>query len=183
MPYEVFISHSSTDRKIAEAVCARLEQAQIGCWIAPRDIEPGTSWPAAIIEALSQCKVFVLVFSPPSNASQQVFREVERAVHKGLIVIPFRIEACEPSGAMEYFIGAAHWLDAITPPLQQHIEKLLDSVSRLLRGYQPPPGADAAQVAADASFINEFRDISLDDWSRKPSRGLRGILGRFFEES
>ena len=34
----------------------------------------------------------VLVFSASANASPQVRREVERAVHKGVIVLPVRIE-------------------------------------------------------------------------------------------
>src|SRR5215472_7170060 len=44
MPSMVFISHSSKDREIADAICAHLESAGIKCWIAPRDIEPGATW-------------------------------------------------------------------------------------------------------------------------------------------
>ena len=34
----VFISHSTADKTIADAICHRLEEAGVRCWIAPRDI-------------------------------------------------------------------------------------------------------------------------------------------------
>jgi len=48
MAYEVFISHSIKDKAAAEAVCAKLEEQKIRCWIAPRDIAPGTDWAEAL---------------------------------------------------------------------------------------------------------------------------------------
>ena len=78
----------------------------------------------------------VLVFSANANASPQVMREVERAVAKGLPVIPFRIEDIPPSKSMEYFISAPHWLDALTPPLEGHLQTLSDSIHALLAAGQ-----------------------------------------------
>ena len=37
MPDKVFISHSSKDKEIADAICQHLESAGVLCWIAPRD--------------------------------------------------------------------------------------------------------------------------------------------------
>ena len=183
MAYEVFISHSSKDRKIADAVCARLEEDRLRCWIAPRDIGPGVSWPAAIITALCDCKVMVLVLSQPSNASPQVFREVERAVHKGVIIIPFRIEDIEPSGGLEYFIGSSHWLDALTPPLQRHLDRLAETVGRLIPEHRPSPRDAASETKEDEKFVREFAEVALDDWARKPAGGLRGFFGRLMDET
>ena len=55
--------------------------------------------------------------------------EVQRAFKNNRIIIPFRIENIEPSKALEYFIGNAHWLDAITPPLEQKINELVKVVN------------------------------------------------------
>jgi hypothetical protein len=33
---------------------------------------------------------------------------------------------------MEYLIGIPHWLDALTPPLEQQFEKLVQTVKVLL---------------------------------------------------
>ncbi len=92
MSHEVFLSHSHTDKVYADAICHWLEAAGIRCWVAPRDIRPSEDWAEAIINAMDRCKVLLLVFSSSSNKSPQVRREVERAVNKGLHVLPFRIE-------------------------------------------------------------------------------------------
>jgi len=118
MEYDVFISYSHPDKAAADAACATLEQAGIRCWIAPRDIVPGMDWGESIVTATTGAKVLVLIFSQHANESPQIKREVERAVAKGLPIIPVRIEDTVPSKALEYFISAPHWLDAFTPPLE-----------------------------------------------------------------
>ena len=92
MAHDVFISYSSKDKPTADGACAVLEARGLRCWIAPRDILPGQDWGEAIVDAISASKVFVLVFSSHANASQQIKREVERAVHHALPIIPLRIE-------------------------------------------------------------------------------------------
>jgi TIR domain len=86
--YDVFISYSSKDKKWADAACAVLEKHKIRCWIAPRDITPGTEWGASIISGIDGSKIMVLIFSTHASQSAQVRREVERAIAKGLIVLP-----------------------------------------------------------------------------------------------
>ena len=73
MAHETFISHSSEDKVIADAVTASLEQANIRCWIAPRDIRPGDSWGGAIVEAIESSRVMVVIFSAKSNDFYLVF--------------------------------------------------------------------------------------------------------------
>ena len=52
-------------------------------------------------QAIGGARVMVVVFSHHSNSSPQVMREVERAVHAGLAVLPFRIEDVAPSGSLD----------------------------------------------------------------------------------
>ena len=132
MKVDVFISYSSKDKTIADAICSGLEQAKIRCWIAPRDIIPGQVYGEAIVAAINNCKVTLLIYSANSNASIHVLREVERAVSRGKIVVPFRIENAKMSDAMEYFLSAPHWLDAITPPLEENISKLIMQLYKIL---------------------------------------------------
>lgn len=132
MAHDVVISYSSKDKAIADAVCARLENRGIRCWIASRDVQPGEEWGRAIIVAVENCRVVVVIFSSNSNESGQVLREVERAVHNNKIIIPFRIEDVIPSKSMQLFLSVHHWLDAITPPLESHIEKLATIINTLI---------------------------------------------------
>jgi hypothetical protein len=142
MAHDVFISHSARDKQYADAICARLESRGVSCWIAPRDIAPGMEWAAAILHAINGARVMLLVFSSQANNSPQISREVERAVHKGLIVLPVRVENVMPSGNLEYFLGTPHWLDAITPPFEKHLDHIADSTgsgSNALRTNQRQP--------------------------------------------
>lgn len=132
MPHDVFVSYASEDKTVADAVCATLESRRVRCWIAPRDVVAGSEYGGAIVEAIASSRVLVLVLSARSNASKQVLREVERALSKGVAILPFRIEDIEPSGSMEYFLGGQHWLDALTPPLERHLGRLAESVEALL---------------------------------------------------
>jgi TIR domain-containing protein len=132
MAHDVFISHSAKDKATADAVCAKLEAEGIRCWIAPRDVTPGLEWGAAIIGAIKQAKVMVLVFTANANASQQIRREVERAVHHDVAILPFRVENIVPDESLEYFIGNLHWLDALTPPLEAHLRSLVRTIKSLL---------------------------------------------------
>lgn len=142
MDREVFISYSSIDRAIAEAVCSTLESNGIACWIAPRDINPGMDWGEAIIDAINQCRVMVLIFSSRANASAQIKREVERAINKGVKVIPLRIEDVVPAKALEYFIGSVQWFDAMTVPVEGHLSDLVRTVSNALAVPDELPKSD-----------------------------------------
>ena len=132
MAHDVFLSYSSQDKPIADAVCGTLEGKRIRCWIAPRDVLPGLPYGEAIVEAIEASRVMVLVFSSNSNTSPQVMREVERAVSKGIPILPLRIEQVLPSKSLEHFISSLHWLDALTPPLEKHLRSLAETVHLLL---------------------------------------------------
>jgi TIR domain len=144
MANEVFVSYSQPDRACAFELVAQLEANGVACWIAPRDITPAADWAAAIIEAITNARIMVLVFSASSNASPQVRREVERAVHKQVRILPFRIEDVLPSQSLEYFLSAAHWLDAFPAPRAQYYARLCE----YLRA-DPDSGATAKLLARE----------------------------------
>lgn len=132
MAHDVFISHSTKDKAVSDAVCAALENAGIRCWIAPRDVLPGRSFPGEITRGIENSKAMVLVFSAHSNNSEDVLREVQLATRSHLHIIQFRIEEVLLSDDLKYFLSTPHWLDALTPPLQSHLERLEKSIKVLL---------------------------------------------------
>ena len=154
MPHDVFVSYASDDKPTADAVCATLENKGIRCWIAPRDILPGIDWGGAIVDAIHASRVMVLVYSAKANDSAQIKREVERAVNRGLTIIPFRIEDVPMSTTLEYFMSMPHWLDALTPPLQDHLDRLAETVRLILERAgavlaSPPGGQTTASSSPD----------------------------------
>jgi len=130
MAHDVFICHSSVDKVVAEMVRATLEnrEKKIICWIAPRNITPGVKYAAALVDAINNCKVFLLILSAASNESPQVEMEVDRAASKNLPILCFRIDEVVLSKTLEYYLSNRQWLDAITPPMERHLQRLADAV-------------------------------------------------------
>lgn len=145
MAHAVFISYSSKDKAIADAVRAVLERNDVRCWIAPRDILPGTtSWASSILAAIEASRLMVLVFSGHCNSSPAIEREVWQAISKGIPVVLMRVENVAPEAALKFHLGTAHWLDAFPPPLDQHLAQLQRAVATLLadqNGSRRPSGA------------------------------------------
>jgi hypothetical protein len=180
MAHDVFISHASADKAIADAVCASLERHGIRCWIAPRDIRPGADWGEAIVEGIKHARVLVLVFSAGANASTQIPREVERAVSHEIPIVPFRIEDVSPHGSLEYNLATVHWLDAMTPPLEAHITHLAATLRSILseRRLPPPVPLGTEQLpshVAAASTGNAGRGRSR--WLVPAAVGLLALAG------
>ena len=147
MAHDVFISYASGDKAVADAVCATLESHDIRCWIAPRDVLPGLHYGEAIIDAIHECRIMVLVFSSKANLSGHIPKEIERAVSQGSTIMPLRIEDVLPAKSLDYFIGGVHWLDALTPPLEAHLKRLAANVQTLLARNAPPGDSHSLPVA------------------------------------
>jgi hypothetical protein len=181
MAHDVFISHSTKDKQTADAVCAVLESKSIRCWVAPRDIRPGADWGESIIEAIRGARIMVLVFSKNANDSVQIKREVERAIHHGVVIIPLRIQDILPSGTLEFSISTSHWLDAFDPPMERHLAYLADTIRAHLDGKPkpiPPPPVPPAPpwwrnnlVLAVSIVLALFFLYLIVSWMFPPSVG------------
>ncbi|MBK7215007.1 MAG: SUMF1/EgtB/PvdO family nonheme iron enzyme [Bacteroidales bacterium] len=157
MKHDVFISYSSHDKAIANAICSALENHKIRCWIAPRDIIPGLEYGEVIVDAISDCSVLILVFSEKANNSVFVRKEVERALSKGKILVPFRIDDILPTKALEFALGNTHWLDAMTPPLESHIAVLSNTIIHLLK--REVPLTEPSKVLTEKESIQAIESI------------------------
>lgn len=158
----IFVSYSQSDRACAFELVAYLEARGIDCWIAPRDIAPSAEWAAEIIDAITAARLMVLVFSASSNESPQVRREVERAVHKQLPIIAFRIDDVMPARSLEYFLSAQHWLDAFPGPHTQYHDALCQHLTRAM-----PTGASVEPTRIEPTIVPatpavRFASASLD---------------------
>jgi hypothetical protein len=166
MPTDVFISHSSTDKQMADTICAHLESKGVSCWIAPRNILPGEEWGDSILRGIQTCQIMVLIFSKAANDSGPVRSEVDRAVNARKVLIPFRIENVAPTGAMEFHIGRRHWLEAYSPPIDRHLELLAHAVHDILH----PPAPATPSAAPSATLASE--NTVMPSTARRPESVL-----------
>jgi hypothetical protein len=192
--HEVFISYASGDKDVADQVCAALERRGIPCWIAPRNARPGINYGASIVDAIDASPVLIFVASSRSITSPHVQREVERAANKGVHVIPFRIEDVPFSKTLQYFLEGVHWLDALTRPLDRHLDYLAETVgyflsSRTAAGSAPaaipdraaviggPAGERAGSPAGDTAVPVSANAIDASRPRPSPHRAQDALLG------
>ncbi len=138
----VFISHASKNFKLADEVRGFLERQGISCWIAPRDIPVGQQYGAAIIEAIRECTVTLLVLTEESNRSKPVANEIERAFSYQKTIIPIRLREVAPSTDLEFFVANAQWINAFASPLKERIDEVAKIVQALEMGLpsaEPTP--------------------------------------------
>lgn len=131
MDKQVFISYAHEDAQIANSICEFLEQRDVSCWIAPRDISPGASYAEEIIKAIERTQALVLVLSEHANNSPHVGLEVERAVSKARTVFPVRIREVQPSKRLEYFVSGSQWIDAWASPIEHKMDQLAGAIHAL----------------------------------------------------
>lgn len=112
MENHVFISHSSSDAKEAEALCSYLEKKGKKCFIAPRDIRSGHEYAEELLDGIDNSYVVILMLSEKSNTSPHVLREIERAISKNIPVIVYKMENVTLSKSLEYFLMTHQWMDA-----------------------------------------------------------------------
>ena len=130
----IFISYASEDAALANQIRAGFEQGGAACWIAPRDIPSGTSFPAAITAAIQSCGALVLLLTEQSNASRHVLSEVELAFNASKPILAVLIGAVTPSADLKYFISTSHWFDAEASLDDADMAKLRGDLERLLAG-------------------------------------------------
>src|SRR4051812_48930054 len=174
MAHDVFISHANRDKSIADAVCAALESEGIRCWIAPRDVQAGRSFAGEVTRAIKNARVMVLIFSNNSNNSEQVLREVQLAADAHLHIIQFRIEDIAANDDLKYFLSTPHWLDAITPPLKSHFERLVDSIKPLLD--RPPSPISMTVPVAPIDPASSVPSTRPAEFSAKSGQWLAGLV-------
>jgi TolB-like protein len=147
----VFISYASQDAAVAQTVCAALEAAGFPCWIAPRNVVPGTMYADGIVHAIDESSILVLILSKQAVASAHVGREIERAVSKRHPVVALRIDAAPLTAAFEYFLNQSQWIDGgasdaaiaqLVSAVGQHLSPETAATNRA-----PPPTAALSKAA------------------------------------
>lgn len=106
----IFISHSSTNAKLAESICNKIERNGHECFLAPRNIRLGHEYASEIVMGIDNSNAMLLILSKEAINSPHVLREIERAVSKSIPIIVYKIEEVELSKSMEYFLMTHQWI-------------------------------------------------------------------------
>lgn len=152
----VFISYSSKDRQIAQTLCQALEARGQNCWIAGRDVRPGENFQEAIVRALREARVMVLVFTSNANNSEEIKKEIVLAGRHHVTVVPVRVEDVIPNDAFAYEFATRQWID-LFQDWEQQVEQLANQIDEIL-GTEPqkrsaPPASPLAKPPNHARTV------------------------------
>lgn len=98
IPKELFLSHSSANRRIASAVSETLQQHGIPVWYSKANIVTAQEWQDEIGRALRRCDWFLILLTEESIASRWVKMELAYALNHSQYdnhILPVKIEDCD----------------------------------------------------------------------------------------
>jgi hypothetical protein len=92
LPKKVFISYVQEDGAVAYEIAAGLEAQGYSSWYYERDCPAGADYFEETHKAISDCEAMVILISPRSLPSDQITREIVRAVESSKATFPLLLE-------------------------------------------------------------------------------------------
>lgn len=133
---DVFISyHIESSTEIVEKISEALEGVGISTWYAKREIIG--NYAGKIMEAINECKVFLIVLNQYSQISVHCLNEINAVYNRlskqeNVVILPFKIDKCELDKDAYYYLGRIHILDGSLPPEMERVGELVNRVSTIL---------------------------------------------------
>lgn len=187
--FEAFVCCTQAETSQANVIRTTLEQSGVRCVISPPDIRTGHK------------PVMILLLTRATSESQAIEAEVGRAVYRGFPLIVVRLDSIPVGKRLGYHLSQRPFqrVDAVEPPLTQHLARLIQTVGSVLgiavpdaavpprlQGMTPPisGGASANTAAEKGSPVRErVAFISYSDADEVASHGaLLGLRSRIHSE-
>lgn len=165
MEYDIFISYSTKDQRVADMVCGYLEERGLTCFISSRDIPKGVEWPSAIAAALKTSRLFLAVFSNNYNLSMQVNKELTIASKRHIPLLTFKTTEDDFEGTKDYFLSEVNFITAY-PDAEKALKPLYENVSALLKRSSVVMDAPEAQLSF--TYQEDRERIVKDLMGQKP---------------
>ena len=153
---DIFISYSSRDREKAEQLIELLSSAGLSVWIDKQGIDVATSWSGEIVDAIDECKAFVVLLSSSSIESKNVVREVALAFEKNKKILPLDLEPVSLSRDLQYHLAGIQR----TP--MTNIDSIIRAIGKLgLEATKAPEIKLVKETSGKKSLmILPFEDLS-----------------------
>ena len=147
---KVFISYSVKNQKLANELCAYLEQTGVPCWIAPRDIPSAANYAGEITRAIKAADDVLLVYSKDSSKSVHVKNEINLAINNPKSILPYCIDNSPYDDDLEYYLSSRQKIVSFGD-----IPKDFALIRHALAPHHPetvaPPAAPARTLSASGT--------------------------------
>lgn len=121
----VFMCYTRTDEIDALNITTDLRAAGIPVWMDEIEVPTEDDWGSAIINALRDCGLMLLILSPAARHDLDVQDECAYFLRAGKVVIPVIVEACDPGG-LDLHIAPVAYFDDPEAALQQLRQMMAD---------------------------------------------------------
>ena len=166
-----FISYSTKNQAMADAIRNTFTANKIDTWMAPYSIPPGSKYAQSITNAIRNCSCFVLLLSNASQSSEAVDSEVELAAltfKKNIVTV--QIENVVLNDAFTFYIHNKQILpidsvDVSTPAMQAVLSTVISFAGQTLTtppqqnntysaaNTTPPPSPAANQSTGSSPYV------------------------------
>lgn len=181
MDKKVFISHSQKDHNIAEIICTALENENIGCWIAPRDIPYGNDWAGEIASAIENSNLFVFILSEHSNVSRQCPKEVNIADNIGIPIVCIKIDDVELNQGLKYHLSTRQILFLDASNIKEELEIVTSAINDKLNNKSDNDNTSLYNI--DQQLEKSFKELfspSAKDTKSLIEKKLDDVFSRNF---
>ncbi len=154
---QVFISYPSASHDLAFEIMEYLEKQHIDCFIAPRDIEGGKNYASALMRALNDCSMVLLVAAEAINRSEHVLNELDVIFNQKKPILPVFVENFQLLDEIRYYIGRKQWVTAYPDELSCYLHEIYEAVmDRLPADKRPATMQTESAVTKDTVKTTVF---------------------------
>jgi TIR domain len=163
-PKKIFVSYVEEDGDVAHEIAKHLEAHGYSSWYYERDCPAGADYFEETFKAISDCEAMAIIISPRSLPSDQITREIVRAVESNKATLPLLLDLTHD----EYAHRRPGWKQAMaaanaTRLRANEISGIIPALVAGLhaKGIKPHPGASApAAPISPQSGVIPIRAVS-----------------------
>ena len=145
--YDVFLSCTSTDVKVAERLSDYLEYYNISTFVANSDIPEDVPWAQGIAEAIRNSRMMIAIYSEDYNSGTWMDGELQTAVEAGIPILTFRLSNIPYGETKADILKSTLYVDA-TDDIEGKFIALYEEVCNLL-GMPIELAQPASEILAD----------------------------------
>lgn len=120
MKYEVFISYSRKDTKVADRVCKAFDKAGITYFIDREGISGGYEFPVVLAEAIIECRLVLFLGSKNAYESKYTNSELTFAFNEKPknSILPYIIDGSNMPPALRFVFSSINWRTIESHPIE-----------------------------------------------------------------
>ena len=130
MSAEVFVSYSSQDHAQVSKIIERLRKAGVSVWMDEGGIDAATLRSEAIVEAINESKVLIMMVSKHSTDSANVVKEVMLASESSKTILPVYLEPADIPTRLKYQLTGIQHSEAYSLAPDELLDELLRGLAK-----------------------------------------------------